>query len=316
MRGEWAWAALAVATALLGLLAVAEPTGAASSNLQSRLEQYVDSRPGNYGVAIRNLASGETVLINADQPMLAASTYKLLVMYRVYQQVEAGKLSMDEDVTIIDRDTGGDDGSSGFAPGQTTTVGDLLEAMITISDNVAAWALARRVGGWSVVESAATELGMGRTYLQGSDFYTSADDMLAFYTALASEQLVSQRASREMIALLERQTGNDRLPAGVPDGVPVAHKTGELPQVRNDVGIVFAPSGAYVIAVLGNDADDGELVETAIRVSEMTYFYFAQANVWRAMPGLVERKETSVVRQCALNWPTKTAGEEAVRGLP
>ena len=269
---------------LLGLLVLAAPApwGHAQSSLQSDLEDYLVGRPGSYGVAVENLTTGETALINAYEPMLAASTYKVLVMYRVYQQVAAGMLRMDDPVTIIARDTGSGDGV--FSPGETTTVANALEAMITLSDNVSAWALARTVGGWSVVTSAAPELGMSQTSLEGSYYYTTAADMLVFFTALAKGELVNADASEQMIALLGRQTRNDRIPAGLPEGVTVAHKTGELGGVRNDAGIVYAPGGPYVIAVLANGASEDDLVETSAQISRMVYERFVLAEREPARP--------------------------------
>src|SRR5207247_8594948 len=64
---------------------------------------------------------------------------------------------------------------------------------------------------------------------------------------------------------------NDRLPLPLPLDVRVAHKTGELPGLRHDVGFVFAPSGAYVIAAFVQDApDEAEARSTIVRLSRAT----------------------------------------------
>jgi beta-lactamase class A len=55
-----------------------------------------------------------------------------------------------------------------------------------------------------------------------------------------------------MVALLSRQKVNDRLPARLPRGTRVAHKTGNWDNATHDVGIVYAPSGPYVLAVLSD----------------------------------------------------------------
>ena len=52
-----------------------------------------------------------------------------------------------------------------------------------------------------------------------------------------------------MIAILERQTFNEGIPAGLPPNTRVAHKTGELPKLHHDAAIVFAPR-PFVLVVL------------------------------------------------------------------
>ena len=91
---------------------------------------------------------------------------------------------------------------------------------------------------------------MDDTYMAGDEFWTTPDDMAHFFHLLASWKMLSPASSREMIRLLLGQTKNDRLPALLPQEVFVAHKTGELDEVRNDGGIVFAPGGWYVSVIL------------------------------------------------------------------
>lgn len=251
-------------------------TSAVDPELQVAIESYLAGQPGSYGVAVRDLGTGQTALVNADQPFLAASTYKVLVMYRVYQGLAAGSLSLDTPVTITYRDaeTNGDDGT--VHPGQTVTVADLLEAMITLSDNTAAFALTRVTGGWGGLDAAADELGMTQTTLESSYYWTTADDLLTFFQALAAGQLVSPEASADMVALLSRNTANDRIPAGLPAGVTVAHKTGELGTVRNDAGIVYGAGSPIVVVVLGSDAAPDSLSETIAGVARLAYQHLAE----------------------------------------
>jgi hypothetical protein len=75
-----------------------------------------------------------------------------------------------------------------------------------------------------------------------------------------------------MLDLLSAQQQNDRLPLPLPLNVQVAHKTGELPGVRHDAGVVFAPSGAYVLVVMVQDApSESEARSAIVDVSESVY---------------------------------------------
>jgi beta-lactamase class A len=104
---------------------------------------------------------------------------------------------------------------------------------------------------------------------------TSPRDLLTFFRLLGNGYLLSPEASKEMREVLLRQKVNDRLPSLLPEGTRVAHKTGELVAVRNDAGIVYAPSGAYVIAVLGSGVDEGEATAAIARLSRKVYDLFS-----------------------------------------
>lgn len=196
-------------------------------------------------------------------------------MYRVYEQMEAGTLDPEELVRIIEDDAVEDDYYVWPYPGQSVPVADMLDAMITWSDNTAARALARRVGGWGSVEAVGWELGMPQTYLEGGYFRTSPADMLTFMEKLAAGELVNAEASRSMIELLKRQTFNDMIPALLPEDVEVAHKTGELAGIRNDVGIVYGPAASLAISIYSSEAAPDEATEVARQVSLDAYVHFA-----------------------------------------
>ncbi|MGI5837264.1 MAG: serine hydrolase [Chloroflexota bacterium] len=251
------------------------PRNAAPANdasLQAELEGYISGLNGTYGVAAINLNDGSGVFVNEEMLFPTASMYKLLVMYRVYEAMESGSLSPEDTLTIASEDyIGGADAI--FAPGDAVTVGSALEAMITQSSNAAAYALARAVGGWDVVISAAGELGMSNTVFDG-DFFSTPTDMARFFRLLAGRSLVSPSASNQMIDLLLGQMTNDRIPALLPADAQVAHKTGELPGVRNDGGIVSGAGGRYIIVVMSQSGDPEEQVPAEAEISRMVYEAF------------------------------------------
>lgn len=252
-------------------------SGTIDTELQAEIEDCLRDQAGEYGVVIRDLSAGRTVLINADQPFLAASTYKLLVMYRVYQQLEYEELALNDYVAIYAGDTEQDGPYSWLGPGDSLSVAEAMEDMITASNNAAAFALARRVGGWHSVESAAAELGMTQTWLEDGYFWTTPSDMSAFFESLAAGQLLSAEASSSMTELLERQRLNDRIPALLPIEAIAAHKTGSLPGVINDAGIVFGPAGSFAISILTNEVNEGEAIELISQIALMAYDRYASA---------------------------------------
>ena len=238
------------------------------------LEQHIAGLDGIYGVAARKLDGGEVVLINANRRYPSASLYKLLVMYRVFQKMDAGSLAPGDTITIHPGDMQDAGTDEGLSPGDSITVERALEAMITVSSNAASFALVRAVGGWDYAMGAARELGMPDTYLD--DYaWSSPADMLRFLDLLARRQLVSPGASDRMMELMKRQQIDNRIPALLPGSVEVAHKTGELENVRNDAGIVFAGNGTYVVVFMSDEITPDQAVEAEARMSRMIYDRFA-----------------------------------------
>lgn len=239
--------------------------------LEQNISDYLAELDGEYGVAVINLTDGRSAFVNSDTRFPAASMYKLLVMYRVYEALEGGDLAMDDELVIRAGDTVQDEPGGWYSPGEVTTVEQALDVMIRESSNAASFALTRAVGGWGMVESVAWDLGMEDTYMAGDEFWTTPNDMAHFFRLLASWKMVSPAASWEMIRLLLGQTRNDRLPSLLPEGVSVAHKTGELDDVQNDGGIVFAPGGWYVIVILSQLGSPDEQTWAEARLSYMVY---------------------------------------------
>ena len=142
----------------------------AEQGLQSNIQSYISGLGATYGVSVVNLSDGSVVAVNDESLFPTASLYKLLVMYRVFQAVNRGNLSLNDRVTIRAADLAAGESAAGFSPGDAPTVGYALNRMITVSSNAAAYALTRVVGGWSQVASAAGELGMYNTTLT-DDFW-------------------------------------------------------------------------------------------------------------------------------------------------
>lgn len=237
-----------------GYLGLVRPE-AQFNSLEEAVTAAIGSEPGFWAVYINNLETGEQYAMNADEQLNVASLYKLQVMYTVYADERAGLLSLDEVLP------------------EGMTVSDALNAMITVSDQDATFALLRRVGTERVGAMMA-ELGLGQSYV--TDWgYSTARETGTLLELMAMGEAVDAAASQEMVALLSAQQINDRLPAYLPGGT-VAHKTGELPGTRNDAGIVYGPNGPYVIVVATSGLPDEDAGASAIaQLSLNVYEYFS-----------------------------------------
>ena len=262
---------LAVVLALAGLVPGA-PAAASTADLVAHLDQLVSAFPGGAGLWIADPNTSKPLYSHdADEPIITASLYKLAVLTEAERRVEAGQLHYGDIITIEDEDIT-EDGSFEVA-GTELTLDQALEAMITISDNGAALALWHVLGPENIN---ATLRNIGIT-----DFHVFLDfneDNVAtpravgtLLTLLAKRQLVSAAASDRMLARLERQQINDRLPAGLPEGVVIAHKTGNLPGITHDAGIIYTPAGPRVVVAMTWDAYDADAYAFIANVASIVY---------------------------------------------
>ena len=228
-------------------------------------------------VVTRRLADGAGARWNADRVHYAASLYKLAVLYEAYRQRRLGLLEFDrrvvlgpqhyyEDLGTIDRLPLGPDGD--------LAVGDALQAMITFSDNASA-AVLLDVLGHASIDAAMLALGLTATSVSTEYLPTDAADMAVLLEAIARGDGLDAGAPEEMVELLLAQEARTGIPRGVPDGVPVANKTGTWPGSTHDVALVFAPTGAYVLAVLTEASWDWEPIT---RVSAAVYAYWGNSD--------------------------------------
>ncbi|HEY0581746.1 MAG TPA: serine hydrolase [Chloroflexota bacterium] len=238
--------------------------------LVSRLDQALLGVDGHVGLAVKDLASGRGAVLDGDRELQAASLYKLPVLYTVF---DVG-LSMGEGLPITDEARTYDAGTLELGTGETLSVAEALERMVVLSDNTSAVMLGSRVGGTRINAEIAA-LGLDTTHYSLDRMTTSALDMLHLLELVARGKAVSPAASADMVHLLLRQRVNDRLPRLLPEGVQVAHKTGNLPGIVNDVGLLYGPSNTIAVAALVTDTTDEAAAATAIaRAALAAYTYF------------------------------------------
>ena len=246
-------------SSILGGSPASNRTGATfSTDVVHRLDALVAAFPGRSGVWIADRGSTAPLYSHdATTNVTTASLYKLGVLMEAERRVDSGQLRYRDLITIGEDDV--TEEGSGYEVGAVLSVDDALEAMITLSDNGAALALWHLFGG-DTIDATLARAGMPDFHVT----FDSAGNTVAtpraigtFFGLLARRELVSAAASERMLARLQRQTINDRLPAALPTQTVVAHKTGNLDGLIHDAGIIFTPTGERIVVVMTWDAYEG-----------------------------------------------------------
>lgn len=259
------------------LLGTATPAAAdaAAAPLGLAVAGAVAAFSGTASVVVSDPSTGASYRSAAAKVFPSASLYKLMVLVEAYRQASVGTLSLDgQTITISDDDLA--DGGVETDSGTSLTVRDAIERMVTLSDNSCARALLQLLDTHNV-NAAASSLGLADTRINttlpeeertADHNTTSAADLERLFTGLVQGTIVNAAASRSMLEVLARQQINDRLPAGLPDGTRIAHKTGNLDGIAHDAGVISTPFGPRVVVVLTEDyADYTDVITLAAAVA-------------------------------------------------
>ena len=215
------------------------------NRIENELAEDLAVRAGageNWSAAVVNLNTEDSCTVN-NQSMQAASLIKLFIMGAVYDSYDSLTAVYGED-----------------------QIQSLLSDMITVSDNTAANTLTNylgdgddAIGRGAVNEYCASNsyerTNMGRMLLaptDNGDNLTSVSDCAEFLRKVYKGELPH---AEEMLGFLKNQQRTHKIPAGLPEGVESANKTGELDTVENDAAIVFGDT-PYILCIMSENLSD------------------------------------------------------------
>lgn len=226
-------------------------------DLSQKVQNIVGSNStGKYSVYVKNLNSGNVEVNINNERMQSASLIKLFIMATAY-----------------------DEKRQGTEKGNSISESD-IKVMIERSDNDAANRIID-VLGFDTINNYITNHGYTNTQINrkmledttNGDNYTSVEDTSKILEEIYNGECVTEEYSQEMLGFLKSQTITTKIPAGVPDGVEVANKTGELPgEVQNDAAIVYKTGTPYIIIVMSSDiGSDDEAINNIVEISSVVY---------------------------------------------
>jgi beta-lactamase class A len=282
------------------------------SPLQSQVDQIAAQHHGQVSVYAKDLKTGETVALKADEPVQTASVIKLAILYEAMEQVRVRKAHWDDKVTLTKENQTSGSGVLGFFDTPATlTLKDVLSMMVMVSDNTATNVAIDKIG-LDAVNAEMGRLGLKNTWLYKKVGKPPSGPMPADQKKFG----LGKTTAREMATLMERivtcqlsdgasvPTETDRAICGVTlhmlrsqlyrDGAPrylepidsseegsaIANKTGALDEVRNDVDAVATKNGLLILSIFTWDnkdqswTDDNEAYLTTAKIAK------AVVNTW------------------------------------
>ena len=242
--------------------------------LRAELAAYLDGRAGEYGFLFVDLRNGTSFGYNAREPFHGASTFKVPLNLYLFREVAAGRVNPDLRLVYREVHYEGGTGHLQHEPfGSLFSVGRLARDSIVYSDNVATNILLGHLGRRNVIEYMR---GLGATAASDRANVTCAEDLALYWRAVLEFAREHPEHGERLLGYLRRTEYRDRIPAALPPGVPVAHKTGGWPAERSwhDGGIVEHPQRPYILVVLSRDVPGYAYACATIReVSRRVYAY-------------------------------------------
>ncbi len=270
---------------------------AVADSLAGQVRQRISQVPGaEVAVYYRRLSDHDTLAIDADTVFHAASTMKVPVMIELFHEIDAGRLKLHQPVPVTNQFKSLVDGSPFSADsaddsdttlyheiGHSIPLERLINLMIQKSSNLATNTVIDLVGA-KRVDSAAHALGVthmrvlrgvedNKAFQAGLNNVTTARDLATLMQAIAENRAASRKSCEAMRQILLGQEFDQEIPAGLPPGTRVAHKTGWITGVLHDGAIVY-PRGAspYVLVVLTKNIPDEKVARSLIAdISRLVY---------------------------------------------
>jgi beta-lactamase class A len=279
-----------------------------TSPLALRLERFLHPPGGTIGVAYLNLETGMSFAHDDDAIVHAASTMKVPLMMALFQAIDDKQLRLDQSIAVRNQFQSLIDGSTFTldpkedgdpelyqAIGSTRTLEELIRRMIVRSSNLATNLLIEQIGA-SRVQDLMLSLGAYRikvrrgveddkAFTAGINNLASAGDLLIALAALIKGDTFKPESTAKMIDFLKAQEFNEKIPAGLPEGTVVAHKTGDITGFHHDAAIVFPPgTKPYILVIVTQGYADEKAANHAI--SEVSrVIWESRADLPVARPG-------------------------------
>ena len=250
------------------------PQALLAQDAARRLQRFRPHGDTLVAIAFYQPATGRSAWLGADVRVHAASTMKVPVLIELARRIDAGELRWEDSLLVENRFTSIADGTEYQVDaaddsdsllytfvGRNVRVDELARRMIVRSSNLATNVLIQRLGA-DRVNATAHALGAdsvevlrgvedGAAFRRGMNNTLTARGLAQLLGSLLAGRAASREGTQRILALLAGQEFNGGIPAGIPAGALVAHKTGWITGAAHDAAIVYpADAPPYILVIL------------------------------------------------------------------
>jgi beta-lactamase class A len=262
-------------------------------DLREKLKKYILSQKDKIGFYFEYLPTGVNIGVNEKDEFYRASLIKLPLIMRAYKMIEDGSIKKDEILKVrrdlLDR-TYGDLWKNGA--GTDITLIDVIDLILTKSDNTAYNILLDRVNQVLKEKSAGSEKGIGEVYDffdlpksdQENNYQVTPKSYSSILKSLFFSSYLSYDSSSEILDIMTKSTFTDSLPKFIPKDVKISHKNGSNQEadlkksVHSDCGIIYIPNRQYILCVMVNSSDEITSFKYISEISKIVYDYVSTVN--------------------------------------
>ncbi len=234
------------------------------ASLQACINNIAHTLQGRLGCLICDGTGTVWAAHRAGERFQAASVIKVPVVLALGAEIDAGRFRWDQTMPPMARgDTAAGGGVLQYLSPLPYAARDLATLAIIVSDNRATNALIDLVGldriNAYIARAGWRETVLGRRMMdfdarsRGHDKFSTPQETADMFVRLMRGDLATPATTAVILEILKAQQLQDGLPALLPRDTVIAHKTGGLPGVKNDAGILFLSAGPVVAAVFTND---------------------------------------------------------------
>lgn len=266
-------AALVACSLVSEPMITASPRPIGAGSLDNDVNAQLASFKGKVSIFAKNLDTGETYALGADERVRTASTIKIAVMVEAFARVAEGKAKWTDELVLTKAARYAGSGVlPELADGLRLTLRDSVSLMMVVSDNTATnlvldylstdavntrmaalgfkqIRILRRVGGGG--ESSAGKEPDNKRFGLG---VATSREMVVLLERLERGEIINPAASKEMIELMKREQSHYAI--GRTMDVPMATKYGALDHLRSAIGIIYSKKGRIAMAITCDDMPD------------------------------------------------------------
>ncbi|MBW4661676.1 MAG: class A beta-lactamase-related serine hydrolase [Drouetiella hepatica Uher 2000/2452] len=225
------------------------------------------------GAFLVDLDTGDYFSLNGSSSFAAASMVKVPILIALLQDVDAGRVRLNEKLVLQQVDLAEGSGDMQYTPvGSEYTVLETISNMIITSDNTATNMVLRRLGGMEVVNQRFRQWGLQQTTLRqllpdltGTNT-TSPKELSMLMAMLSQGELLSMKSRDRALDIMQDTITDTLLPTSLGEGSTISHKTGDIGSLVGDTGIIDMPNGKrYAITLMVKRPHNDDRAQELIR---------------------------------------------------